>query len=329
MKKGLILATAFLFTLVLFMGSAVTETQAKTTFVTIGTGGITGVYYPTGGAIAKIVNKKRKEYGIRCTVESTGGSVFNVNAVMAGDLEFGVVQSDRQFQAINGVANWEDKGPQTDLRAVFSIHPETSTLVAAVDANIKSIEDLKGKKVNIGNPGSGHRKNAKDALAAAGLDWKKDIFAEGIKAAEAPGLLQDNRIDAFFYTVGHPSGAFKEATSGTRKVCFVKIAGPGIDKLVKEKSYYAKAMVPVIDNYPAAVNDSDVESFGVKATSVTSAKVPEEVVYAVTKEVFDNFESFKKLHPAYKVLTKKSMLEGLSAPIHPGAMKYYKEAGLK
>lgn len=302
-----------------------TPVVAKTTFVTIGTGGITGVYYPTGGAIARIVNKKRKVYGIRCTVESTGGSVFNVNAIMAGDLEFGVVQSDRQYQAINGLAEWKEKGPQKDLRAVFTIHPESITLVAADDAGIKSMKDLRGKRVNIGNPGSGQRQNSIDALDNAGIDFNNDLKAEGVKAAEAAGLLQDGRIDAFFYTVGHPNGSIKEATAGRRKVHFVPITG--LDKLLKKYPYYAASVVP-IKFYPGASNSADVETFGVKATFVTSAKVHDRVVYAITKEVFDNFEAFKKLHPAYGVLTKKNMLEGMSAPIHPGAMKYYKEAGM-
>ncbi len=301
------------------------QAQSKTIFVTIGTGGITGVYYPTGGAIAKIVNKKRDVYGIRCTVESTGGSVFNINAVIAGDLDFGICQSDRQYQAWNGLAEWKDKGPQKDLRAVFSIHPESVTLVAADDAGIKTIQDLRGKRVNIGNPGSGQRQNAIDALENAGIDWKKDIKAESAKAAEAPGLLQDGRIDAFFYTVGHPSGAIKEATAGKRKVHFVPITG--LDKLLAKYPYYAKAVIP-IKFYPQATNKEDVPTFGVKATFVTSAKVPDNVVYAITKEVFENFDYFKTLHPAYSVLTKESMLEGLTAPFHPGALKYYKESGL-
>jgi len=327
MKRFCVLAMVLCFAVVFTAVVTPAPVQAKTTFVTIGTGGITGVYYPTGGAIAKIVNKKRKEYGIRATVESTGGSVFNVNAVMAGDLEFGVVQSDRQFQAIKGLAEWKDKGAQKDLRAVFTIHPESITLVAADDAGIKTIQDLRGKRVNIGNPGSGQRQNSIDALTNAGIDYKKDLKAEGVKAAEAPGLLQDGRIDAFFYTVGHPSGAIKEATAGARKVHFVPITA-GVDKLFAQFPYYAKAVI-LKKNYPGATNDGDVDTFGVKATFVTSAKVPDKVVYAITKEVFENFEDFKKLHPAYQVLTKKNMLEGMSAPIHPGAMKYYKEAGLK
>lgn len=319
---GMVLCLGFVFALCM---TPITV-EAKTTFVTIGTGGITGVYYPTGGAIAKIVNKKRKEYGIRCTVESTGGSVFNVNAVMAGDLEFGIVQSDRQYQAIKGEAEWKDKGPQEDLRAVFSIHPESVTLVAAEDTGVKAIADLKGKRVNIGNPGSGQRQNSIDALKfCADIDYEKDLKAEGVKAAEAPGLLQDERIDAFFYTVGHPSGAIKEATAGKRVVSLVPITNT--EKLLAEFPYYAKATIP-IKFYPGAANKEDVPTFGVKATLVTSAKVPDEVVYAVTKEVFENFDEFKKLHPAYETLTKESMLEGLSAPLHPGAIKYYKEAGL-
>ena len=327
MRKLVVFATAIVFGLTLLTGFGLFEqnAQAKTTFVTIGTGGITGVYYPTGGAIAKMVNKKRKEYGIRATVESTGGSVFNINAIMTGDLEFGVAQSDRQYQAVMGIEDWKDKGPQKDLRAVFSIHSENVDLIAAVDANINSLQDLKGKRVNIGNVGSGFRQNAIDALEANGLDYEKDFNAESLKAAEAPGLIQDGRLDAAFYTVGHPSGYYKEATAGKRKVKFVPITN--IESLLKKYPYYAKSKT-LVENYPGAANDSDIPTFGVKATFVTSAKVPDEVVYAITKEVFDNFDEFVKLHPAYTGLTKESMLEGLSAPFHPGALKYYKEVGL-
>jgi len=329
MKRLFVITLALVFGVALLagMGPFETKAEAKTTFVTIGTGGITGVYYPTGGAIARMVNAKRKAYGIRATVESTGGSVFNINAIMSGDLEFGVAQSDRQYQAVQGIANWKDKGPQKDLRAVFSIHPETVDLIAAVDANINSLADLKGKRVNIGNIGSGYRKNAIDALEANGLDFNKDFHAESLKAAEAPGLIQDGRIDAAFYTVGHPSGYYKEATSGVRKVKFVPIEN--VDGLLAKYPYYAKAVTRVKELYPGAKNDANVSTFGVKATFVTSAKVPDNVVYAIVKEVFDNFESFKKLHPAYAGLTKQNMLEGLSAPFHPGALKYYKEVGLK
>jgi len=319
----LVTALAFLGTVLLWTPPA----AAKMRYVTIGTGGVTGVYYPLGGAISKIVNKKKREYKLRVSVESTGGSVFNVNAVMAGDLEFGIVQSDRQYQAWNGLKEWKDVRPQKDLRAICSFHPESVTLVAAVDSGIKTFYDLKGKRVNIGNPGSGQRGNSIDALTAAGIDWKKDIIAEGLKAAEAPKMLQDGRIDAFFYTVGHPSGAIKEATAGRRKVRFIAIPDEVVKKLITKYPYYAPAVIPV-KFYPMAENKEDVPTFGVKATFVTSIKVPEEIVYIITKEIFENLETLKKMHPAFGILTKESMLQGLSAPIHPGAMRYYREVGL-
>jgi len=323
MKKGKILLIA-----ALFLVSIVSLSYGKRIFVTIGTGGVTGVYYPAGGAISKMVNKKFKEYGIKMTVESTGGSVYNINAVLSGDLDFGICQSDRQYEAWYGLAEWKNKGPQKNLRSVFSLHPESITLVASVKSGIKSVADLKGKRVNLGNPGSGQLQNSKDILKAFGISLK-DITPEYVKAVEAPGLLQDGRIDAFFYTVGHPNGNIKEATSGRIKVRIVPISGPAVDKLLKSHPYYAKAEIPVKEFYPMAANtQKDVWTVGVKATVVTSKKEPAKIVYAITKEVFENIDTFKKLHPAFEVLTKKNMLEGLTAPIHRGALKYYKESGL-
>ena len=200
------------------------EATAATRYVTIGTGGVTGVYYPAGGAISKLVNAKRKEYNLRMTVESTGGSVFNVNAIANGDLEMGVVQSDLQYQAYNGKGQWEGK-PVKKLRAMFSLHPEAVTILAAADKNIHTVADMKGKIVNIGAPGTGQRVNALDLFNAMGINPETDLTAEGIKPAEAASMLQDGRIDAYFYTVGHPNGSIKEAVAGTRKVNFV--AGPG------------------------------------------------------------------------------------------------------
>lgn len=330
MKK--VLSVLIMLALVVGLGYAGGEEEAaaeggERQYVTIGTGGVTGVYYPTGGAISKMVNQKSDEYNLRVTVESTGGSVYNVNAIMSGDLEFGIVQSDRQYQAYNGTADWEGK-PQEKLRAVFSIHPESVSLLATDQSGIYSLDDLRGKVVNIGNPGSGQRGNATDILEAAGINPDTDIKAEGVKAAEAAGMLQDGRLDAYFYTVGHPNGSFKEATSGAMKVHFVPMEGAPVEELVSKYSYYAKSIIPVSANYPGASNDGDVPAFGVKATFCTSADISDEVVYAIVKEVFDNLDDFKKLHPAYAILTAKDMLAGLSAPLHPGAEKYFREAGL-
>ncbi len=300
--------------------------EHKTTFVTIGTGGVTGVYYPTGGAISRMINKRFDEYKIKATVESTSGSVFNINAVISGDLEFGVAQSDRQYQAYNGLAEWTAAGPQSDLRSVFAIHPESITLIASAESRIASPADLRGKRVNLGNPGSGQLQNSRDVLAAVGIS-EDDISAEYVKAVEAPGLLQDERLDAFFYTVGHPNGNIKEATSGRIKVSIVPIKGQEIAEMVNRLPYYAESTIPS-KFYPNAINTEDIETVGVKATFVTSKNVSDAVVYAVTKEVFENLEEFKALHPAYDVLSERNMLKGLSAPIHKGALKYYREAGL-
>ncbi len=325
-KKDLMIYIALLLGFFFFTGPAPTNVHAEN-IVTIGTGAVTGVYYPTGKAIAKIVNKKGKEHGVQVKVESTGGSVFNVNAIIVGDLEFGIVQSDRQYQAWNGIKDWKDRGPQKKLRSICSFHPESIVLIAGDDTGIETLIDLKGKHINIGNLGSGPRGNAIDAMLSCGIEWRRELSAEGIRAADSAKLLQNDRIDAFFYTVGHPNDLIKEATAGKRKVHFVPLTGDCIDQLVAKWLYYAKAYIP-ISFYPMARNKENVETFGVKATFCTSADIPERVVYAITREIFNNLEDFKKLHPAYGVLTKHNMLEALSAPIHPGAMKYYKEAGL-
>lgn len=294
-------------------------------FVKVGTGGQTGVYYPVGSALCNLVNEGQDQHGIKATVETTGGSVFNVNALMAGDMQFGIVQSDRQAQAWKGTNEWESAGPQEKLRAVCSLYPECVNLIAADDAGIRTMADLEGKRVNIGDPGSGNRGNAIDALALAGLDWETDIDAEGVKAAEAATLLQDGRIDAYFYTVGHPNGSFTEVSVGKRKVRFVPITNA--NPLIEKSPYYAHAMIPV-SHYPGVLNEEDVPTFGVKATLCTSADVPEEQVYQVTRALFENLEEFKSLHEALSGLEAKAMLEGLSAPLHPGAERYFREAGL-
>jgi TRAP transporter TAXI family solute receptor len=329
MKKKMNIVVIVCFVTGLMFNAAPAMLQAETAFVTIGSGDFTGVYFPTGLAIAKMINKKRNESGIRATVQSTRGSVFNLNAIMAGYLEFGLAQSDIQYEAVKGLTAWAKKGPQRELRAVFSIHHESVCLVAAVDAGINTIADLKGKKVNLGNPGSGQHQNAIDALQAVGLNPRQDINVENVKASEAPILLQEKRIDAFFCTVGHPSETLQNATSGVRKVRFIPITGSGIDQLVAEQNYYVETTVPVAKFYPGAQNSADVKTFGVIATLCTSSTIPDHVVYTITKEVFDNFAEFKRQHPALGDLTKKGMREGLTAPLHPGAIKYYKEAGLK
>ncbi|MBC2711670.1 MAG: TAXI family TRAP transporter solute-binding subunit [Desulfosarcina sp.] len=325
MKKSLILATALFFGLSLLVGFGPAPVQAETTFVTIGTGGVTGVYYPTGGAISRLVNKGRKEHGIRCSVESTGGSVYNLNAIRAGELDMGVAQSDWQYHAYNGTAKFEKQGPNKELRAVFSIHPEPFTVVARADSGIKDFMDLKGKRVNIGNPGSGQRGTMEVVMGALGWTKKDFKLASELKSAEQSSALCDNKIDAMVFTVGHPSGSIKEATTSCDAV-IVSVTGPAVDKLVADNDYYRSATVP---GGMYRGTDTDTPTFGVGATFVSSTNVPEKVIYEIVKAVFDNFKDFKKLHPAFANLKKEEMIkDGLSAPLHDGAKKYYKEVGL-
>jgi len=293
-------------------------------FVTIGTGGVTGVYYPTGGAICRLVNKGRRDHGVRCSVESTGGSVYNINTIREGELEFGVAQSDWQYHAYNGTSKFEDAGAFEGLRAVFSVHPEPFTVVARADAGISNFSDLIGKRVNIGNPGSGQRGTMETVLEAMGWTTDDLALATELKAAEQSSALCDNQIDAMVYTVGHPSGSIQEATTACESV-LVAVDGPAIDALIADNDYYRSATIP---GGMYRGNDADTATFGVGATFVTSADVSEEVVYILVKSVFDNIDDFRKLHPAFANLDPREMATaGLSAPLHPGAAKYYREQG--
>jgi TRAP transporter TAXI family solute receptor len=306
------------------VGATQGASAAEQKFITIGTGGVTGVYYPTGGAICRLVNKGRKEHGIRCSVESTGGSIYNINTIRAGELDMGVAQSDWQYHAYNGTSKFADAGAFKDLRAVFSVHAEPVTILARRDAGVKNITDLKGKRLYLGNAGSGTRGTWEVIEEALGWQRSDLKLAAELKSAETGQALCDNKIDAYFWLVGHPSALTKESVASCDAV-IVNATGPAIDKLVADNSYYRKAVIP---GGMYSSNPEDVMTFGVGATFVSSTAVSDDVVYQVVKAVFENFDDFKKLHPAFGHLTEAEMVkDGLSAPIHDGAAKYYKEKG--
>jgi len=303
--------------------AAASPAAAQQKFVTIGTGGVTGVYYVVGGSICRLLNKDRAKHGIRCSVESTGGSAFNINTIKAGELDFGMAQSDVAYNAVRGEGQYKGQ-PFPDLRSVYSVHPEPFTVVARNEAKIAKFDDFKGKRFNVGNPGSGTRASMEQLLDAMG--WKLSDFslASELKADEHGPALCDNKIDGFFYAVGHPSANIQDPTT-TCGAKLVSLTGPAVDKLVGEFPYYAKATVP---GGMYANNPQPTETYGVLATLVTSAKVPEENVYQLVKATFDNFDEFKKLHPAFANLEPAKMVkDGLTAELHPGAAKYYKEKG--
>jgi uncharacterized protein len=301
---------------------AATPAAAQQKFITVGTGGVTGVYYAVGGSICRLVNKDRAKNNLRCSVESTGGSGYNVNTIKAGELDFGMAQSDVQYQSYKGTAAFKEPFPE--MRAVFSVHPEPFTLLSRKEANIKSFADLKGKRVNVGNPGSGTRSAMDELLTAENMKLSDFSLASELKADEHGPALCDNKIDAFYYGVGHPSANIQDPTTACGAK-LVPITGPAIDALVKKYPYYAYATIP---GGMYANNPQPTKTYGVLATLVTSSKVPADVVYIVTKAVFDNFDEFKKLHPAFANLDPKNMIaDGLSAPLHEGAARYYREKG--
>lgn len=298
--------------------------QAEEKFVTIGTGGQTGVYYVAGQSICRFLNRGAAEHGIKCNAPASGGGVANVNGIRSGEFNFGIMQSDHQYKAMNGVAPFEQEGAMEDIRAVFSLQSEVFTILARRDANIASFDDLKGKRVNIGNPGSGQRDTLEEIMQVKGWDRSAFSLAAELKPAEQASALGDNNIDAMTYFVGHPNGAIQEATTTTDAV-LVPVTGAEIDKLLAAKSYYTKADIP---GGVYKGNDAPTPSIGGKAVLSTSAKASPDVVYQLVKSVFDNIDRFKRLHPAFADLKEADMIKvGLSAPLHEGAVRYYKERG--
>ncbi len=312
---------AALLTGALFGGSV----QAAERIVTIGTGSVTGVYYPAGGAICRLVNRARKEHGIRCFVESTGGSIYNLHALRDDEVNFGIVQSDWQYAAYRGEGVFADGPAYKDLRSVFSLHSEMFTVAVAKNSGIKSFSQLKDKRVNLGDRGSGMRAIMQELMETRG--WTSHSFSEAseLKPDAAAKALCSGSIDAMVFAAGHPNGLIQEITANCGAK-LIPVEGAETDKLLAANPYYARTAIP---GGMYAGNPQNTPTFGVKATLVTSASMDDDVVYQITKAVFDNFDSFKTLHFVFATLNKERMVSsGLVAPVHPGAMRYYREAGL-
>lgn len=326
-KRGLLKNNVALAALLAMTLGVVAESKpavASDEIVTIGTAGVTGVYYPAGGAICRLVNRGRKEHGIRCTVESTGGSINNLEAIRKHDLNLGVVQSDLLYNAYNGTEVFTDVGADKDLRVLFSLHAEPFTVVARKQAHIDDFDDLKGKKVYIGAPGSGMRATMEEVMARKG--WNKKSFTSvDLKAADQTEALCSGKIDAMVYAGGHPNGAIQQLTSSC-DTKLISVTGDVINKLIAEHPFYAPAVIP---GGMYVGNSVDIKTFGVKAVLASSDELDEDEAYQIVKAVFDNLENFKTLHPVFATLDAKSMVEHADvAPFHPGAVKYFKEKGL-
>jgi TRAP transporter TAXI family solute receptor len=308
------------------VGTALISTAAiaSTKHVVIGTGGQTGVYYQVGGAICRLVNKGTAEHEINCT-HKTGGSVTNINGLRSGDLDMGVAQSDTHYDGYNGTD--PDAFPQgafKELRSVFSVYAEPFTVVARADAGIKTFADLKGKKVNVGNPGSGSRSTMEIMMGKMGWTMEDFAIASELKSSEQAAALCDGKVDAIIFVAGHPNGSIKEATTSCEAV-LVPVDNAEAQKLASDNAYYEMTSIPA-GMYTGT--DTDTATFGVAATFVSSTATDEETVYQMVKAVFDDFKRFKKMHPAFANLKESDMIsKNLSAPLHDGAVRYYKEKG--
>lgn len=318
---GRLVALATLFV----VGIADWTASARATEVTIATASTAGVYYQVGRAICALLTSQEGDDAVTCEAVPTAGSIANLRALRAGKFTLGVVQSDWQFHAVKGTGPFADAGADPDLRALFSVHSEPFTLVARRDSMIQSLDDLKGSRVNIGNPGSGQRATMEVVMSAK--DWSKADFklADELPAEQQSLSLCHDRVEAIVYTVGHPNPSVSQAVD----LCdaqLIAVGGPEIDKLVAEQPYYAYTTIPA-GIYPR--NDQPVQTFGVKATVVTSAKTEAETIYRLVKTVFEDLNQFRNKHPAFVRLDEAAMIsDGLSAPLHDGAVRYYTEAGL-
>jgi len=293
--------------------------------ITIGTAGVTGVYYPAGGAICRLINRGRKEHGTRCAVESTGGSINNLEFLRKRDLDLGVVQSDMLYHAYHGDDLFSTVGADQDLRIVFFLHSEPFTIVARKSSGIKTFDDLKGKRIYTGPQGSGMRATMDELMSYKGWNEHSFVHMENILPGDQAKALCAGKIDAMIFAGGHPNGAIQQVTSAcpTR---LVDVSGPAVNAMIKANPFYSGAIIP---GGMYAGTDRDVQTFGVDAVLVAPSYLDDDVVYLITKAVFDNMDNFKTLHPVFATLDSAEMVRKSDiAPFHPGALKYYREKGI-
>jgi uncharacterized protein len=288
-------------------------------FVSLGTGELSGIYYPVGEAICRIVNRSIDTDGVRCSPETTPGSVYNIDALRSGELEFALVQSDVQYEASTGRGSWQGH-PSLGLRAVASLYPELVTIMVRASSPIRNILGLAGRRVNVGSRGSGTR--ATWDVIAAGLGWGDEaVHPVELRGNDAKFALCRGTIDASLLIVGHPS-PLVAAQAAACPLAFVAVTGPEIDKLVLDHPYYRPG---TIDGRLYGLVDQ-VPTFGVQATLVTSAPVPVRVVAVVAKALLTDVAELRTMHPALAGLTAAAMTrDGLTAPLHPGAAEVYRQ----
>jgi TRAP transporter TAXI family solute receptor len=308
-------------------GAGAGRAFAQQAFFRIGTGGTSGTYYPIGGLIANAISATGPNgvQGLVATAVSSNGSVANINAIQSGASESGFSQSDVAFWAHSGTGLYEGKGKVEDLRLIATLYPETLHVVARADAGIKSIADLKGKRVSIDEPGSGTIVDARIVLGAFGIT-EKDISPEHLKPGPSGEKMRDGALDAFFFVGGFPAGAITELAAST-PITLIPVEGPEVDKLLGEYKFFSANTVPA-ETYKGV---PEIKTLAVAAQWVTSAKQPDDLVYNITKSLYS--EGTRKAldagHAKGKQITLENAVTGAGIPFHPGAEKFYKEAGVQ
>lgn len=292
--------------------------------VTISAGQEGGVYYPAAGVICRLLHQERERHGIRCAVDLTQGSVENVENLTAGRSDMGIVQTDVQFAVVNRLGDYATEPDQTPLRSLFSLHAESVTIVSRLDAKVNEFRDLMGKRVNVGEVGSGSFATANALMQAFGMSTTDLRRQMNSAASEAATALCENQIDAMILVVGHPNRAVKRVSESCA-VKLVPVNGPVVDELLALKPYFSNTTIPA-GTYIG--QDEDVQSLGVRASVLTTQDLPDNLAYEVTRAVVSNNELMRRLHPAFATLDLLQMVQGNTAPWHPGALKYFNERGL-
>jgi uncharacterized protein len=292
--------------------------------VVIGTASPAETDYPLGGSICRLFNLDTQRHGLRCAEEPSAGALANIDSLRSGRIDLGIVPSDLLAEAVAGQGRFAVRGPAPDLRVLFAGHADVFTLVARQGSGIRTVADLRGKRIGIGSPGS--RQGAGMERVMAALDLTRSDFAEAraLSSAEQNRAFCASELDAIVYSVGHPNGLIRDATL-TCHGMLVAVSGAAIDRMLSEHQEYERATIP---GGTYAVNPADVESFGVRAVVVTTTRLPDAVAYEITRAVFDSFEDFRRLHPAFEALSVAGMAHAAGrAPVHAGAARYYREHG--
>jgi TRAP transporter TAXI family solute receptor len=308
------------------LGTAPAISANDETTVTIASGRPGGLYHPVAGAICKLVNERTAEHGITCTVAFGVGSVVNIEDLRDGDVTLAIGQSDIHRDAVNGTGPFADDGPFDAMRSIASLFVEQLTVVARKDRDIAELTDLKGKRLNPSVPGSGQYILMQQLLAEEG--WAPDDieFVNEYDATDEAEALCDGEYDAFSLAVGHPSPLIKEAAA-TCDIVLVPVEGPAVDKIIAAEPLYTKSAVPA-DTYRSQSNA--VPGLGLTATLMATDDVDADVVYEITKALFEGLDRLSQASPIFRSLSAQQMAnDGLTAPLHPGAARYYAETDLR